>query len=207
MHDDFPLDKYPLDTSLEAPVNPLFSPHTESWEKCTMEEFLQTLPNRYFAYETFRRVYGTATVIGMFTTKRRTKYNEAILEATKHREHFIQSGIGGERGTDKQPFALRPSPNPTCKFSLHRAFQKQQAIDAGIERGLTHYAARQPPSVPACSSCLPLPCMPLSGTPWWGATPTTHMEAPSPSSSRKAGDPVVRLCSTSEHPVGSRLIP
>ena len=37
-----------------------------------------------------------------------------------------------------------------------------------------HFAASQLPAFLKCSSCCPLPCMPLSGTPWEVVTPPTH---------------------------------
>ncbi len=50
------------------------------------------------------------------------------------------------------------------------------------------------------------PCAWLSHAPRWGMTPTTTISPPSPSSSRKEGDPAFRHDATSEHAVGHPLI-
>jgi hypothetical protein len=66
--------------------------------------------------------------------------------------------------------------------------------------------------IPCASPCMAvhLDCFAdvawLSHAPRWGITPTTTISPPSPSSSRKEGDPAFRHASTSEHDVGHPLI-
>jgi hypothetical protein len=72
-------------------------------------------------------------------------------------------------------------PFPAVQAFPATGFPEATSTRERNKRGLMHCAASQPLPIPACAPCLPLPCMPLSGTPWWGVTPTTHMEAPSPS--------------------------
>jgi hypothetical protein len=99
--------------------------------------------------------------------------------------------IGSKRGTMTSPFLTALFRTVHATFAAHGSpgpvpLTRLRPRQGSASVHLAHLPWLSP------GPCLPSPCAWLSQVPWWGVAPTSTMQAPSPSSSRKEGDPVVR---------------
>jgi hypothetical protein len=97
------------------------------------------------------------------------------VSEVSHSPHFgCRMEVGHQRGSSRT-FSVAPFPNGTGSFpSIALSREKKTPHSKENKEGLMHYAASQLRAFLKCSSCCPLPCMPLFGTPWEVVTPPTH---------------------------------
>ncbi len=60
--DEFALDEYTLQTRFQRPLSFHLAPVSELLGPCSLEAFLRALPEWYFAIQTYKMCYGSATI-------------------------------------------------------------------------------------------------------------------------------------------------
>jgi hypothetical protein len=91
-HDTFALDEYTLLSRFQQPLLFNIAPVSELLGECTLEAFLQELPERYFAFQTFKMCYGQATI----------GREQIFLMSSPFAESSVLSYVGGTRYTASQ---------------------------------------------------------------------------------------------------------
>ncbi len=62
--DEFPMDEYTIQTQFQRPLSFHLAPVSQLVATCSLERFLRALPERYFAFQTFKMCYGQVTIGG-----------------------------------------------------------------------------------------------------------------------------------------------
>lgn len=61
---EFALDEYTLQTGFGQPLESQLAPVSRLLGRCPLEKFLRALPEKYFAFSTYKMCYGEATIGG-----------------------------------------------------------------------------------------------------------------------------------------------